>query len=67
MCVILLFVWLTGCSENCDDYSVPLGYMEVNRFQQSDYESITYRNGNHWITYTTTDGGCHWEKSEYWD
>ena len=49
-------------------FDIPYGYYEIDRFSSGDYESVTYSNydGSHWIIFTTTDNGCHWERSDYW-
>ena len=67
--VISLLFTCFACDddEECEDYNVPSGYYEDSRYQDGDYISVTYYNGyNHMITFTSTDGGCTWERSDYW-
>ena len=59
---------MIGCGDNngCKDYKVPSGYDLVDKFAKGDYRSVTYNNGSHWITFQSSDDGCHWDKSQYW-
>jgi len=69
--IVILFavICFIGCSDDdCEDYDVPWGYFEISRYSDGDYESVTYESGNgdHWLTFTSTDNGCTWEESNFW-
>ena len=50
-----------GHDDDCVDYDVPGGYYQCDEYSESDYKTVTYTNGSDYITFISSDNGCHWD------